>query len=184
MSEHAERLQERLLVVRCQTGDEAAYAELIERYGPRLRYFVRKRLGRDDAVDDVLQEVWIDVFRQLPRLNDVGAFAAWIYRIARGKAVLDVRRNGDGRHALQEAGEIAAPEAEPEFSADDAARIHIALDQLPAEQREVLVLRFMEAMSYDDIGQVIGCPVGTVRSRIFYGKQALKRLLSDEVGET
>lgn len=178
MSEQADRLQERLLVLRCQTGDEAAYAELIERCGPRLRYFVRKRLGHADAVDDVLQEVWIDVFRQLPRLNDVGAFAAWIYRIARGKAVLDVRRNGDCRHALQDADEIAAPEAEPEFSADDAARIHIALDELPAEQREVLVLRFMEAMSYEDIGQVIGRPVGTVRSRIFYGKQALKRLLS------
>lgn len=89
MSEHADRLDEALLVLRCQTGDEAAFVELIARYGQRLRYFVRKRLGRDDAVDDVLQEVWIDVLRQLPRLNDVGAFVAWIYRIARGKAVLE-----------------------------------------------------------------------------------------------
>lgn len=72
MSEHADRLDEALLVLRCQTGDEAAFVELIARYGQRLRYFVRKRLGRDDAVDDVLQEVWIDVLRQLPRLNGGG----------------------------------------------------------------------------------------------------------------
>jgi RNA polymerase sigma-70 factor, ECF subfamily len=177
MSDQTERLYERLLVVRCQTGDEEAYRELVERFGPRLRYFLRKLLPRGDRADDLLQEVWIDVFRQLPRLQDAGAFTAWVYRIARGKATLELRRNGRAPPAAEMPELIAAPEGETEFSPADAARIHAALDELPAEQREVLVLRFLEELSYEEIGQIVGCPLGTVRSRIHYAKQALQRLL-------
>ena len=99
MSDEAERLYERLLVLRCQTGDEAAYRELVMRFGPRLRYFLLKLAARTDRVDDLVQETWVDVLRQLPRLKDAGAFTAWLYRIAHGKAMLDGRRDGRGRPA-------------------------------------------------------------------------------------
>jgi RNA polymerase sigma-70 factor (ECF subfamily) len=125
-----------------------------------------------------LQEVWIDVFRQLPRLQNLEAFTGWIYRIARGKATLELRRNGRAPTAADLPELAAAPDQEPVFSPEDAARIHTALDELPADQREVLVLRFLEELSYEEIGQVIGCPLGTVRSRIHYAKQGLQRLLS------
>jgi RNA polymerase sigma-70 factor (ECF subfamily) len=179
MSDPAERLYERLLVIRCQTGDEEAYREIVERFSPRLRYFLRKLVRGGDRADDLLQEVWIDVFRQLPRLQDAGAFTSWIYRIARGKATLELRR--DGRIPLTtELPELAAaPSEEPEFALADAARIHGALDELPADQREVLVLRFLEELSYEEIAHVVGCPLGTVRSRIHYAKQALQKLLED-----
>src|SRR5947207_15758661 len=94
MNEPAEQLYERLLVVRCQTGDEEAYRELVGRFSPRLRYFLRKLLPHADRAEDLLQEVWIDVFRQLPGLQEDAAFIPWIYRIARGKAALELRRNG------------------------------------------------------------------------------------------
>src|SRR5215207_5478286 len=94
MSDEAERLFERLLVLRCQTGDEDAYRELVGRFGPRLRYYLRKLVGQVDRADDLAQEVWIDVLRQLPRLKDSSAFTTWIYRIAHGKAMLEGRRNG------------------------------------------------------------------------------------------
>ena len=94
MSDEAERLYERLLVLRCQTGDEDAYRELVARFGPRLHYFLRKLVARDDRADDLAQEVWLDVLRQLPRLKDAGAFTTWMYRIAHGKAMLEGRRNG------------------------------------------------------------------------------------------
>jgi len=176
MSDPSERLYERLLVMRCQTGDEEAYRDLVERFNPRLRYFLHKLLPAGDRPDDLLQEVWIDVFRQLPRLQIVEAFTAWIYRIARGKATLELRRNG--RAQMVDLPEVAAaPDQEPVFSPEDAARIHAALDELPAEQREVLVLRFLEELSYEDIGGIVGCPPGTVRSRIHYAKRALQKLL-------
>jgi RNA polymerase sigma-70 factor, ECF subfamily len=176
MTEAADDIYERLLVVRCQTGDEAAFTELVERYGPRLRYFLRKLLGSPERADDAWQDVWFDVFRHVPRLADPGAFRAWLYRIARDRAFGKLRK---ARRELSLDGEepIADAAADDEFSAEDAAQIHAALDRIPAEQREVLVLRFLEEMSYDEIARVVGCQLGTVRSRIHYGKRALRRIL-------
>ena len=180
MNDSSERLYERLLVVRCQTGDEHAYRELVERFGPRLRYFLRKLLANSNRTEDLLQEVWIEVFRQLPRLQDAGAFTAWIYRIRRGKASLELRRSGREAQAIESAEHIAAAEDGREFSPQDAARVHVALDRLPYHHREVLTLRFLEDLTYEEIGQIIGCPLGTVRSRIHYAKLALERLLSPD----
>ena len=179
MNDPVDRLYERLLVVRCQSGDQEAYRELVERYGPRLRYFLRKLLPHGDRADDLLQEVWIDVFRQLPRLHEAGAFTPWIYKIARGRAALEVRRNGRVPPAVELPEVAAEAQQEPDFAPEDAARIHSALDELPTDQREVLVLRFLEELSYEDIGEVVGCPLGTVRSRIYYAKAALQRLLKN-----
>lgn len=177
MGDEAERLYERLLVLRCQTGDEGAYRELVQRFGPKLRYFLLKLTARTDRVDDLVQETWIDVLRQLPRLKDASAFTAWLYRIAHGKAMLDGRRSGRELVGSGDVESAVESNDEPDFSPEDAARIHAALDRLEPQHREVLVLRFLEEMSYEEIGQVVDCPVGTVRSRIHYAKMALKRLL-------
>jgi RNA polymerase sigma-70 factor (ECF subfamily) len=179
MSDEAERLVERLVVLRCQTGDEDAYRELVTRFGPRLRYFLRKLVGRTDRADDLAQEVWLDVLRQLPRLKDAGAFTTWLYRIAHGKAMLDGRRNGRAPATIPDVEWIADKE-DDSFSAEDAAQIHAALDRLEPAQREVLVLRFLEELSYEEIGEIVDCPLGTVRSRIHYAKVALQRILKND----
>ena len=179
MSDEAERLLMRLLVLRCQTGDDDAYRELVGQFGPRLRYFLRKLVGREDRADDLAQEVWLDVLRQLPRLKDAAAFTTWLYRIAHGKAMLEGRRNGRAPATSSDV-ESIADEADEPFSAEDAARIHAALDRLDPTHREVLALRFLEELSYEEIGQIVGCPLGTVRSRIHYAKAALHRLLAGD----
>ena len=112
MTDLAERLYERLLVLRCQTGDEDAYRELVGRFGPRLTYYLRKLVSQADRADDLAQEVWIDVLRQLPRLADAGAFTTWLYRIAHGKAMLDARRNGRIPPATHDVEQVAEPEDE------------------------------------------------------------------------
>ena len=89
MSQDAERLYDRLLILRCQAGDPDAFHEIVDRFGPRLRYYLRKLLSRAEDADDVLQEVWFDLYRAIPRLNDPGAFSAWVYRIARDRATWD-----------------------------------------------------------------------------------------------
>jgi RNA polymerase sigma-70 factor, ECF subfamily len=181
MTVPAEQIYERLLVLRAQAGDEAAFAELVETYSPRLRYFLRKLVASADGAEDTLQDVWLDVFRHLPKLNDPQAFVAWLYRVARDRAFGRLRKTRRGEKPLDETAVAGLAAEEPnDFSPQDAARIHAALDQLPAEQREVLVLRFLEDMSYDQIAQIVGCQLGTVRSRIHYGKQALRRALTKE----
>jgi RNA polymerase sigma-70 factor, ECF subfamily len=175
MTDQAELIYERLLVVRAQAGDEAAFSELVERFSPRLRYFLRKLLASADGAEDALQDVWLDVFRGLPRLEDPQALVAWLYRIARDRAYGRLRKARRLELPLDETQvEEPAVEDEEEFSAEEAARIHAALDELPAEQREVLVLRFLEEMSYEQIARVVGCQLGTVRSRIHYAKRALR----------
>ena len=177
MTDLADRLYERVLVLRCQAGDETAFAELVQRYHARLRYYVRKLLGEASSVDDLLQDVWFDVFRALPRLADPAALATWLYRIARDRAFRLLRKRRPPERPIG-AFDIADSETEEEsFSAEDAARIHAALDQLPTEQREVLVLRFLEEMNYDDIARLTDTPLGTVRSRLHYAKRALRALL-------
>ena len=181
MTDQAELIYERLLVVRAQTGDEAALAELVERFSPRLRYFLRKLLSSADNAEDTLQDVWLDVVRGLPRLADPQALVAWLYRIARDRAFSRLRKMRRTEVLLddQQVVDVTSVE-ENDFSPEDAAHIHAALDRLPPEQREVLMLRFLEDMSYDQIARIVGCQLGTVRSRIHYGKQALRRALEED----
>lgn len=180
MSDEADRLYERLLVLRCQTGNEDAYRELVARFGPRLHYFLLKFTGRADRAEDLAQETWVDVLRQLPRLKDAAAFTTWLYRIAHGKAMLAARRAGREPVATADVEFVTEKEEEVSFAPEQAARIHAALDRLEPNQREVLVLRFLEEMSYEEISAVVDCPVGTVRSRIHYAKARLQRLLATE----
>jgi RNA polymerase sigma-70 factor (ECF subfamily) len=188
MTDQADLIYERLLVVRAQAGDDAAFAELVERFSPRLRYFLRKLLAspcrerppwRSDDVEDTLQDVWLDVLRALPRLNDPQALVAWLYRIARDRAFARLRK-ARPTEQLRDDNTIAEATADDgrDFSAEDATQIHAALDTLPPEQREVLVLRFLEDMTYEQIASVTNSNLGTVRSRLHYAKRALRIALT------
>lgn len=168
------RLDERLLLMRCQLGDQEAYRELVESYGPRLTYYLRKLLGKVDKADDLAQEVWLDVLRQLPRLKEIGAFRTWLYRIAHGKAMQDFRRNGRTFAAIVDFEQLIEHDEMP-IQQEDVEQIHQALDQLEPIYREVLVLRFLEDLSYEEIGRIADCPIGTVRSRLHYAKAQLRR---------
>ena len=172
-----DRLYERLLVLRCQTRDESAFAELVERYHPRLRRFLGRMLDDDHAADDALQDVWLDVFRNIGRLRDLGAFAGWLWRIARDRAHRVLRRKGIPVDVIADAGDVAASAHEPDFDAEERGRVAESLDHLPHAQREVLLLRFVEDLSYEQIAAAVGCELGTVRSRLYYAKRALRQVL-------
>ena len=174
MTDAADRMYEQVLVLRCQARDEAAFTELVARYTPRLGYYLRRMLDGTQSPDDLLQDVWLDAFRGLPGLLDPAAFPAWIYRIARDRAFRALRSRVSYRpledyDPVDPSGEIGA-----EFSAEDAAKIHEALGTLAPEHRDVLLLRFIEEMSYEQIAAVVGCQLGTVRSRLHYAKRALR----------
>jgi RNA polymerase sigma-70 factor (ECF subfamily) len=136
------------------------------------------------AADDALQDVWFDVFRNVGRLEDAGAFPAWLYRIARDRAYRLLRRRGVRvASPIDEAADLPANEVETP-DAEDVGLVHASLDRLPHEQREVLLLRFVEAMTYEQIALAVGCGVGTVRSRLHYAKRALRADLERELERT
>jgi RNA polymerase sigma-70 factor (ECF subfamily) len=170
--------RDELLALRCQTGDPAAFAELIAEFERPLRYYLIKALGDEDRAYDVLQEVWLNVMRTIRQLVEPKALRVWLYRLAHGRVVDHIRRRRVREMAEQER---AAPEdasqADPQFTSVDAQAIHRALDELPPLQRQALVLFFLEDLSLEDIAEVLRCPVGTVKSRLHYGKRALYELL-------
>jgi RNA polymerase sigma-70 factor (ECF subfamily) len=175
MTDSPQQLREQILVSRCQVGDERAFEEIVAAYGPRLRYYLLKQLGSPEAADDVVQEVWLDVYRGVVRLRRPAAFRAWIYRVARDRAFRVLRRARVPCQLADEA-EIAATEVEENsFSAEDAQRVHAAIDRLSPLHREVVLLRFIEDLPYDEIAQITGCPPGTVKSRIHHAKRLLRQ---------
>lgn len=169
-----ERLLEHVLILRCQLRDRDALAELISRYQAPLRYFVDRLLADTETTEDILQDTWLTVIRRIHTLKKPEAFATWLYRIARNKVYQQLRR----RKKLSELNENTAVlnDIEDEvFSPEDAAKIHMCLARLRPDHREVLMLRFLEEMTYEQIARVTDCNLGTVRSRIHYAKQALRK---------
>jgi RNA polymerase sigma-70 factor (ECF subfamily) len=169
-------LIEQVLILRCQLGDREALAELIRQYERPLRYFLSCLLGNSQVTEDVFQNTWLIVIRKIYSLKKPQAFSTWLYRIARNCAYKELKRKKLLKPLHED---MAAPNEteDREDSSADAAKIHICLKELRHEHKEVLVLRFLEQMSYEQIAQVTNCNIGTVRSRIYYAKQALKREL-------
>jgi len=160
------------IVHRCQDGERAAFEELFEMYQPRLKYYIR-RLDGGGNVDDILQDIWLSVFKKIHKLKDARLFPVWLYRIARNK-VYDGFRRKDKFVTLPEDELPVSSNDELVFDANDAENLHRALNTLKPYHREVLTLCFIEQMSYQSIADVTDCSIGTVRSRIFYAKQSLR----------
>jgi len=179
MGRSEEGLFLQLLVVRCQLGDHPAFAQVLSICQPRLRAYLHKMLPRPDDVDDVAQEVWGDVFRDVGSLTKPTSFLPWLYRIAHNRAARLMRSSPPSTASLDELTEQGKTDEAVEFTADDAQAVHDALAELNHVHREVLLLRFLEDMSYEDIAMVLQCPVGTVRSRIHNAKSALRKILQN-----
>ena len=171
------------IVHRCLDGERAAFKELFELYQPRLKYYVRRLDGDGSDADDILQEIWLTVFKKIHKLKDARSFAVWLYRIARNK-VYDQFRRKDRFVKLPEDDEFpVSGSVEPAFDANDAEKLHRALNKLKPHHREVLTLCFIEQLSYQSIADVVGCSIGTVRSRVFYAKKSLRKEMERQNGQ-
>jgi RNA polymerase sigma-70 factor (ECF subfamily) len=169
--------QEQAWVRAAQQGDAAAFRCLVDCYDRRVLYFVLRFLPDSHQALDVMQEVWLALFRRLPFLRAPGAFRVWLYQIAHDQVVSLLRRQ---RRQARMQEELAAHFADPlegnhEIAFDQAELVHKALDRLSPEHREVLVLRFLEELTLEEIAEVLRCQLGTVKSRLHYAKRSLRQ---------
>ncbi|MHC4215707.1 MAG: RNA polymerase sigma factor [Planctomycetota bacterium] len=170
------------IVHRCKDGERTAFEELFEMYQPRLKYYVRRLDTGGANIDDTLQDIWLAVFKKIHKLKDAKAFAVWLYRIARNK-VYDEFRCKDRFARLPEEDEFSVSGSlEPLYDTNDTDKLHTALNKLKPYHREVLTLSFIEQMPYQSIADVVGCSIGTVRSRIFYAKKSLREEMERQNG--
>jgi RNA polymerase sigma-70 factor, ECF subfamily len=177
----SEQIFGELLVLRCRRGDASAWRELIGLWERRLFYYVRRLVGGERDAWDVLQQTWLAAYRALPSLQEPRALRAWLYRIAHRQAVSHLRHLGAlpdaGAEAIEDAGEVPDDAEDPSFSAETAGRVHAGLSALSLAHREVLTLHFLEDASVGEIAAVLEVPEGTVKSRLFHAKRALRAAL-------
>ena len=176
-TETESRVQYEWLALRCQSGETAAFEDLIAIMERPLLYYAMSLTGNQDSALDVLQDVWIRVFRGIHKLKDPGSLRAWLYSITHGVAVDRIRRDYKRDKAEQAQVDDFNEAEEPSFADEDADHVHEALSQLGVKHREVLVLHFLEDLTIAEIAGVIGCSEGTVKSRMHYAKRAMKEIL-------
>lgn len=185
-----EREIDQLLVERVQRGDKKAFELLVIKYQRKLMRLV-SRLVRDQAeAEDAVQEAFIKAYRALPHFRGESAFYTWLYRIgintAKNYLVTQGRRAPTSTEADVEEAEtfddadrlrdINTPESLL-ATKQIAQTLNVAMDELPEELRMAITLREIEGLSYEEIAELMGCPIGTVRSRIFRAREAISEKL-------
>lgn len=192
----SEAKADQALVARVQQGDKKAFDLLVKKYQHRVLMVIGRYISDHHEAMDVAQEAFIKAYRALPNFRGDAAFYTWIYRIAINTAKNHLVTRGrrppssdidieDGE--LYDSGRRLNDEASPEhllLSAEIEATVRQALDDLSEDLRAALTLREFDGLSYEEIAEVLECPVGTVRSRIFRAREAidkkLKPLLSND----
>jgi RNA polymerase sigma-70 factor (ECF subfamily) len=173
------------LVARVKKGDSRAFDLLVLKYQHKIMALISRYVHDQDEVQDVAQEAFIKAYRALPKFRGDSAFYTWLYRIAintaknylvsrsrrppgSGVDVEDAEHYDEGS-ALRD---IETPEASL-FREELKAVIELAINGLPEDLRTAVTLREFDGLSYDDIADIMDCPVGTVRSRIFRAREAI-----------
>jgi len=167
-------------------GEQHRYAELVERYRGKIVSYVMRMLGNYDDAVDLSQEVFLKAYTALDSYRPQYPFTAWLFRIARNASIDELRRRrltmvsldapvatSEGEMQRDVAGDTPDPEAmflEGEASSE----IERAIHDLPDKYREPLVLRHAAEMSYDEISEALELPLGTVKTRIFRAREALR----------
>ncbi|BDS32120.1 RNA polymerase sigma factor RpoE [Aeromonas caviae] len=184
-----QNLLDEQLVERVQRGDKNAFNLLVRKYQHKVVNLVARYVNNPGDVPDVAQEAFIKAYRALPTFRGESAFYTWLYRIAVNTAKNYLTSQGrrppssdveadeaeyyGGGEALQE---VATPE---NLALTDEIKrtVFTAIEALPEDLRTAITLREMEGLSYEEIAEIMDCPVGTVRSRIFRAREAIDKKL-------
>lgn len=183
---------EKDLIKRCRNGDRKAFADLVDRYKVIVFNLVDRMIFDKAIVEDLAQEVFIRVYQGLPGFRGESRLSTWIYRIAYNVCAAELDR---ARHRVDfisiDEGE---DEERPRLDLRDAGQdpetlfsridfrwtIQRLLDRLPPRYKAILTLFYLEEMSYEEIGEIMGLPMGTVKTHLHRAKQALRDMIVEE----
>ncbi len=192
-----------LLVARTVAGDQAAFELLVIKYQRRVERLIGRMVRDVDLVDDIAQETFIRAYRALHQFRGDSQFYTWLYRIAVNTAkkfLLELKRDPTISQAAMQSSddedETFHTKYEPTTSEtpesvlaakEIALVVNAALESLPADLKQALTLREIDGMSYEEIAELMACPLGTVRSRIFRAREAVsaqvKPMLEKQTGK-
>lgn len=170
---------DRILIARVATGDKSAMKRLYERHHGALTGFIHVRCEDHALAADIVQDAMLDVWRTAKAYRGGASVRTWIFTIARNKLV-DRFRRGARLSFTDDLPETVDDAPDPEaviVAAQDASRLRSCLAKLKEAQQSIVRLAFFEGLTYSEIAEVEGIPTGTVKTRIYYAKEALKRCL-------
>jgi RNA polymerase sigma-70 factor (ECF subfamily) len=176
---------ERSLIGLIAAGDVEAFKTLHQAYQKRLFAYSMKMLGDAGVAEELCNDVLLDVWRQARQFRGQSKLSTWIFGIAHHKALNALRKSARRtdvslEHAAATPDRRPGPEAEAERR-DTHEMLEAALGKLSREQREVIELTFYHGFSYEEIAQIVKCPAGTVKTRMFHAKQKLREWLGEGV---
>jgi len=178
----------RALIDRALSGDASAFREIFRAHRQDVARVVYRLLGPSPDVDDVVQEVFLHVYRSLPNFRGESRFSTWLYRLAVNVARMHLRKGRSRpRFADVDLPDVASEEDarrdDPESLSEQRQRVRVLyrlLDQLGDKKREVIVLHDFEGMPAKEISALVGAPVLTVRTRLFYARKELYAAMANE----
>jgi RNA polymerase sigma-70 factor (ECF subfamily) len=173
------------VVRKVQAGDVESFGVLVERYESKLRRYARKFLLDANDTDDLVQDVFLQVYQNIQSVDTTRKFSSWIYRVAHNIFVNALRKREHVRRSLVDFDTIF-PTLHAEEKADDQTlreeernRLEKTLNGIDQKYREVLILYYFEELAYEDIADVLGIPVSTVGVRLRRGREYARKALND-----
>lgn len=173
------------LMLKVKEGDVGKLGLLFERYHGKLYGFLVRLTNSKDTSEDLVQEVFFRILRYRTTFRGDAPFTAWMYQLGRNVIADHFRKQKEGA-PLSEAEAKSDPDSSPAHILEQIEQndlLHLALSRLPLDRREVLVLSRFQGMKYEEIGQVLQCPVGTVKAKVHFALKELREIylnLSEE----
>lgn len=169
-------VEDRDLVAKARQGNIDAYNTLVSRWEKRVYNYILKFVGhREDALD-LAQDVFLKAYQNLRKLDDDARFAPWLFRIAHNESFSLLRRNRPDSEELTEPGSPSPGRGM--LPVETSLAVAAALDRLTSEQREAVVLKIYEGFKFEEMAEILGCPVSTVKSRLYTALDLLKDTLA------
>lgn len=178
-----EAIYNQLLVLRCQDGQSKAWEELVGRWEKPLLYYIRRMVGNEEQGWQILQEVWLQVVKNIHTLRRPEYLPKWLYSICHKKIMTYYRQSyrwGEFQTDVSNAEHHG--NHEPDLQFENAETVHWGLGQIKPAFREVLTLFFLQDLPIEEIGEVLNMSEGTVKSRLYYAKKKLREVLENHHG--
>jgi RNA polymerase sigma-70 factor (ECF subfamily) len=181
--------EETELISRCQRGDQEALKGIFEKYQKKVYRIAFGVVRQREEALDIVQEVFIKLFRSIKNFKGRSQFYTYLYRMTMNTAIDHARKTGkQSMSSLDEEGSFEPSdelEKGPErilLQKELEERVKLAMEKLPPEQRAAIIFKDVEGLSYQEMAEAMGCSIGTVMSRLHYGRKRMQELLKDYVG--
>ena len=170
-----EKILDEFLIMQFKKGDAKSLSLFVKRWHSKLIWFSYQVINDREEAKDIVQENWTIIISGLQTLNEVGSYKSWMFRVIRNKTIDRIRRIQKQKNTLEEIGKVEGSDTEAVVVEENINKVTMALNSLPKDLKQVLHLFYIEEQSVIEIAEILSIPQGTVKSRLFRGRELMKK---------